>query len=204
MSPLNVPAAVATAPAAATVEPGPATPSSPATSSSSAAATLPRHGETESRPGALPRRVPRRETAPAEKAEETEDREEAEETASGTAPALQDRTERTLLPHDDTGAARPLRRRVRGATLRTTAAEAAQQAAHGPARPADAHEVRSALEEFEAAVERAHRDSGTGTPAPAPQPTPDQNYQNHQSDQSDQRHQNHQSHQNHLPEGAEQ
>ncbi|MGX5186950.1 ATP-binding protein [Streptomyces avermitilis] len=230
MSPLNVPAAVATAPAVATVEPGPATPSSPATSSSPAsgsvappssaapavdtsaverpaAATLPRRGETESQPGALPRRVPRRETAPAEKAEETEDREdreEAEKTASGTAPALQDRTERTPLPDDDTGAARPLRRRVRGATLRTTAAEAAQQAAHGPARPADAHEVRSALEEFEAAVERAHRDSGTGTPAPAPQPTPDQNHQNHQNDQNDQRHQHDQSHQNHLPEGAEQ
>ncbi|MGW7044673.1 ATP-binding protein [Streptomyces avermitilis] len=231
MSPLDVPAA-------ATVEPGPATPSSPASGSVAppssaapavgtpaverpAAATLPRRGETESQPGALPRRVPRRETAPAEKAEEREEREEAEETASDTAPAPEDRTEQTPLiprarsgaetpvphsgvaeeqaPDDDTGAARPLRRRVRGATLRTTAAETAQQAAHGPARPADAHEVRSALEEFEAAVERAHRDSGTGTPAP--HPTPDQN---HQNDQNHQSHQNDQSHQNHLPKGAEQ
>ncbi|MEU9470262.1 ATP-binding protein [Streptomyces avermitilis] len=238
MSPLSIPAAVAPAPAAAAVEPGPAAPFSPASASGSgsgsgsvvvapppstapsadtpaverpAAAALPRRGETESQPGALPRRVPRRETAPAE---ETED---AEETASDRAPALQDRTEQTPLPDDDTGAARPLRRRVRGATLRTSAAEAAQQAAHGPARPADAQEVRSALEEFEAAVERAHRDSGTGTPPPAPAPAPrrapDQNDQNHQNDQLDQidqidqldqLDQNHQNRQNHLPEGAEQ
>ncbi|MER6785442.1 ATP-binding protein [Streptomyces sp. NPDC000658] len=59
--------------------------------------------------------------------------------------------------------ARPLRRRVRGATLRTTADAAAQQAARRPARPADADAVRSALEEFEAAVARAHRDSGGDT-----------------------------------------
>ncbi|WP_329414746.1 HAMP domain-containing protein [Streptomyces sp. NBC_00704] len=66
--------------------------------------------------------------------------------------------------------ARPLRRRVRGATLRTTAEAAAQQAARSPARPADADAVRSALEEFEAAVAQAHRDSGGDTgehPAPA-------------------------------------
>lgn len=56
---------------------------------------------------------------------------------------------------------RPLRRRVRGATLRTTlGADAVSQAA--PPRPADADAVRDALDEFEAAVERAHRDSETG------------------------------------------
>ncbi|KQX63260.1 HAMP domain-containing sensor histidine kinase [Streptomyces sp. Root1310] len=55
---------------------------------------------------------------------------------------------------------RPLRRRVRGATLRTTADAAAQQAARQAARPADADAVRDALEEFEAAVARAHRDTG--------------------------------------------
>ncbi|MGW2613210.1 ATP-binding protein [Streptomyces sp. NPDC001500] len=59
--------------------------------------------------------------------------------------------------------ARPLRRRVRGATLRTTADAADRQAARRPARPADADAVRSALEEFEAAVARAHRDSGGDT-----------------------------------------
>jgi hypothetical protein len=45
--------------------------------------------------------------------------------------------------------------------LRTTGADAAQRAARQAPRPADADEVRSALEEFEAAVERAHRDSAT-------------------------------------------
>ncbi|WP_174855634.1 ATP-binding protein [Streptomyces rishiriensis] len=67
-------------------------------------------------------------------------------------------------------AARPLRRRVRGATLRTTAEAAAQQTARRAARPADADAVRSALEEFEAAVARAHRDSAGDTgehPSPA-------------------------------------
>ncbi|WP_314224330.1 ATP-binding protein [Streptomyces zaehneri] len=55
---------------------------------------------------------------------------------------------------------RPLRRRVRGATLRTTADAAAQQAARQAVRPADADAVRDSLEEFEAAVARAHRDTG--------------------------------------------
>jgi hypothetical protein len=48
--------------------------------------------------------------------------------------------------------------------LRTTDAEAVQRAAAPSAvRPADAEEVRSALDEFEAAVERAHRDSAALT-----------------------------------------
>ncbi|MFF3735953.1 ATP-binding protein [Streptomyces sp. NPDC002566] len=89
---------------------------------------------------------------------------------------------------------RPLRRRVRGATLRTTA-DAAQQAARGPARPADADAVRSALEEFEAAVERAHRDTGEH---PRPAATPDT------EDTQDTDHRNPAHRQNHLPEGAEQ
>ncbi|MFJ9020404.1 ATP-binding protein [Streptomyces sp. NPDC102259] len=55
---------------------------------------------------------------------------------------------------------RPLRRRVRGATLRTTADAAAQQAARQAVRPADADAVRDSLDEFEAAVARAHRDTG--------------------------------------------
>lgn len=55
---------------------------------------------------------------------------------------------------------RPLRRRVRGATLHTTTDIAAQQAARQPAVPADADAVRDSLDEFEAAVARAHRDTG--------------------------------------------
>ncbi|MFF8480640.1 ATP-binding protein [Streptomyces antibioticus] len=95
---------------------------------------------------------------------------------------------------------RPLRRRVRGATLRTTA-DAAQQAARQAARPADADAVRSALEEFEEAVERAHRDSVGDTgehTRPHPQPTPER----HPEPSPEPTPTEH--HQNHLPEGAEQ
>ncbi|MFF0595489.1 sensor histidine kinase [Streptomyces antibioticus] len=98
---------------------------------------------------------------------------------------------------------RPLRRRVRGATLRTTP-DAAQQAARQAARPADADAVRSALEEFEEAVERAHRDSvgDTGEHArPHPQPTPEPHPEPIPEPTPTEHHQNHQ---NHLPEGAEQ
>ncbi|KUO12774.1 sensor histidine kinase [Streptomyces sp. DSM 15324] len=82
--------------------------------------------------------------------------------------------------------ARPLRRRVRGATLRTTV-DASAAMARQAARPADADAVRSALEEFEAAVERAHRD----TDGSHDRRVPDD-------------HRNPPHHQNHLPEGAEQ
>ncbi|MFD3707799.1 ATP-binding protein [Streptomyces sp. NPDC058677] len=91
---------------------------------------------------------------------------------------------------DDGPGARPLRRRVRGATLRTTfGADPDQQTARRAApRAADADAVRDALEEFEAAVERAHRDSGNDaatTPYPATPPNPPH-------------------HHHHSPEGAEQ
>lgn len=81
---------------------------------------------------------------------------------------------------DDAQASRPLRRRVRGATLRTTVGDTTAETARPAAPPADADAVRSALEEFEAAVEQANRDSASG---PDPKTSQDQN---------------------HLPEGAEQ
>lgn len=88
--------------------------------------------------------------------------EAAEPTAPGALPRRIPRQE--TPPADDGDAtARPLRRRVRGATLRTTDAGAGRPAARQAARPADAEEVRSALDEFEAAVERAHRDSAAPT-----------------------------------------
>ncbi|MFF5188351.1 ATP-binding protein [Streptomyces sp. NPDC000345] len=96
--------------------------------------------------------------------------------------------------------ARPLRRRVRGATLRTTADAAAQAAARRAVRPADADAVRSALEEFEAAVERAHRDTGGDT---GEHPRPGDTYHPHDRRVPDD-HRNPPHHQNHLPEGAEQ
>ncbi|MGY1499456.1 ATP-binding protein [Streptomyces sp. QTS52] len=112
---------------------------------------------------------------------------------------------------------RPLRRRVRGATLRTPADAGAQQAARQAARPADADAVRDSLEEFEAAVARAHRDTGEhprptghraarhddGRPDHRPDVSPDRTEPSDPStDQitvGDTPH-----HQNHLPEGAEQ
>ncbi|MEU1403688.1 ATP-binding protein [Streptomyces sp. NPDC005728] len=121
-------------------------------------------GEKTDPAGSLPRRLPNREaTAPEE--------------------------EPQLVP---SGTARPLRRRVRGATLRTTADTA--PAVPQQTRTRDAEAERSALDEFEAAVERAQRDSDTGnharphaedTPVPPPTQTPPHD-------------------QNHLPEGAEQ
>ncbi|MEU6227189.1 ATP-binding protein [Streptomyces sp. NPDC047042] len=123
---------------------------------------------------------------------------------------------------------RPLRRRVRGATLRTTVDAAAQQAARQTARPVDADAVRDALDEFEAAVARAHRDTGEH-PRPTegplarqsdhrPDVSPDRADRTAPSDPSDRpgpitdqisvadtpHHQIHQIHQNHTPEGAEQ
>ncbi|MEV1065286.1 ATP-binding protein [Streptomyces sp. NPDC050263] len=127
---------------------------------------------------------------------------------------------------------RPLRRRVRGATLRTTVDAAAQQAARQAPRIADADAVRNSLDEFEAAVARAHRDTGehprpTYGPADGlsedptarrndrrrdhrPDDHPDRAERTEPSDSSSDlitdpitvRDTTH--HQNHLPEGAEQ
>ncbi|MFF0011855.1 ATP-binding protein [Streptomyces sp. NPDC005374] len=100
----------------------------------------------------------------------------------------------------DPSDARPLRRRVRGATLRTTVgADVVPRTA--PSRPADAEAVRDALDEFEAAVERAHRDTETGS-HPRPVFNADRaekaDMETHRT-ASDPPHD-----QNHSPEGAEQ
>ncbi|MFF3511381.1 ATP-binding protein [Streptomyces sp. NPDC002573] len=115
-------------------------------------------------------------------------------TAPGSEPALGNGTgslPRRVPRRDadpDPGTPRPLRRRVRGATLRTTA-DAAERAAWQVSRSTDAEAVRAALEEFEAAVERAHRDS------PAPARAHGTEAMHHTQDPHDE---------NHLPEGAEQ
>ncbi|WP_105971722.1 ATP-binding protein [Streptomyces geranii] len=97
---------------------------------------------------------------------------------------------------------RPLRRRVRGATLRSTAEVAAQQAARQAAvPPADADAVRNSLEEFEAAVARANRDTGQ-YPRPdnlRPDVPPDRTAPSDPITVGDTPHP-----QKHLPEGAEQ
>ncbi|MEW2493593.1 ATP-binding protein [Streptomyces nodosus] len=174
----------------------------PATGSATLAARPPAEPPTAGAPGALPRRVPRRGSTP----EGDGAAEKHHERPDGTEPGAHDRAETPglagdhdraeeapLIPRPRTGDApvtassptegvadgpRPLRRRVRGATLRTAGQD--RPSAPRTPRTADADEVRSALEEFEAAVERAHRDS---TPRSAPHDTQDQN---------------------HLPEGAEQ
>ncbi|MFD8999997.1 ATP-binding protein [Streptomyces sp. NPDC059582] len=127
------------------------------------------------RTGHLPRRVPRREPDP------THDRAPLVPSARGEAPTSDDGTAATE--------ARPLRRRVRGATLHTTV-DAAQQSARQAPRPSDAEAVRSALEEFEAAVERAHQDTASHPAPPEPAETPRAPRGAHDP--------------NHLPEGAEQ
>ncbi|MFC9881324.1 ATP-binding protein [Streptomyces libani] len=91
-----------------------------------------------SRPGELPRRLPHRT--------------DAERTASASSAS-------EPRPAD---AARPLRRRVRGATLNMTTPTADREA-QAARRPVDADAVRSELDEFEAAVRRAEQES-----APAP------------------------------------
>ncbi|WP_406441641.1 HAMP domain-containing protein [Streptomyces sp. NBC_01613] len=98
-----------------------------------------------------------------------------------TAPVTEPGASSAPPPPPADGSSRPLRRRVRGATLRTTV-DAAQQAARQAPRLADADAVRDALDEFEAAVERAHRDSAAGSRPATTEPHD----------------------QNHLPEGAEQ
>ncbi|MFM9588097.1 ATP-binding protein [Streptomyces scabiei] len=102
-----------------------------AASATATATALERRPVAPSPEGELPRRVPLRpHTA----------RTEAPDTASPPTPA------------------RPLRRRVRGATL-TVTATAAERTVPSVRQPADAEAVRAELDEFEAAVRRAEQDS---------------------------------------------
>ncbi|MCL7495124.1 HAMP domain-containing protein [Streptomyces sp. MCA2] len=64
---------------------------------------------------------------------------------------------------------RPLRRRVRGATLDMTT-PTADRGAQSVRRPVDADAVRTELDEFEAAVRRAEQESAAAPRDPAPSP----------------------------------
>ncbi|MGW4169698.1 ATP-binding protein [Streptomyces chartreusis] len=125
-----------TAPAAAAAAAAAAvTPTGPVPSPAAEVAAVPDDDGDSDGPRRLPRRVSPRESAP-------------EPAANGTPVAA---------------GARPLRRRVRGATLRTTGVDTDERPVSRQAAPTvDADEVRAALEEFEAAVERANRDSNDG------------------------------------------
>ncbi|MGW2633694.1 ATP-binding protein [Streptomyces chattanoogensis] len=92
--------------------------------------------------GELPRRLPRRT--------------DAEQTATAFTPR-------------QAPSARPLRRRVRGATLEMTTPMADREA-QAVRRPVDADAVRSELDDFEAAVRRAEQDSAAAPQDPAPSP----------------------------------
>ncbi|MDO0925161.1 HAMP domain-containing protein [Streptomyces sp. TG1A-8] len=92
---------------------------------------------------------------------------------AGQAPSVPASRGGTGAAPEGSGTGRPLRRRVRGATLRTAAGAA--RAVPQAVRPRDAEAERDELEEFEAAVERARRDSGAAAPRPLeapPAPTP--------------------------------
>ncbi|MET8942601.1 ATP-binding protein [Streptomyces sp. NPDC004542] len=155
-------------------EPGGSAKAEPPAGHGRALAASPDTARGQDHPSPLPRRVPRRETADA-------DGEEPRVPGAHTGAAASD--------DGAPDAARPLRRRVRGATLQTTAGAA--QVVPQTARTADAEAVRDALDEFEAAVERARRDSDTGD-FPRPGLT------------GGARTTHHAHHQNHHPEGAEQ
>ncbi|CAM5379399.1 sensor histidine kinase [Streptomyces canus] len=154
-------------------------------------------------PTALPRRIPHRgssATGPGTAPAVSSGTPSSPELPSGTATFIpkarggETATAEVAGNGDGGDGARPLRRRVRGATLRTTVgADTVPQAA--PPRPADAEAVRDALDEFEAAVERAHRDSETGSHA---RPVFEDDVATHQT-ASNPPHD-----QNHSPEGAEQ
>ncbi|MFD5126477.1 ATP-binding protein [Streptomyces olindensis] len=108
---------------------------------------------------ALPRRLPSRTAA----ASTTPGSTTAERTVADIA------RERTAASGEQPVAehARPLRRRVRGATLAMTTSRADRET---PAvrQPVDAEAVRSELDEFEAAVRRAEQDSAHARTEPAP------------------------------------
>ncbi|MGA5038759.1 ATP-binding protein [Streptomyces capoamus] len=141
--------------------------------------------------GPLPRRTPRTPQATGRPAEGTAsesgdlagESRPGEPVPGGTGPAAP--------PSPSPSSGRPLRRRVRGATLQATAGAA--PTVPQTVRPLDAEAVRSELEEFEQAVERARRDAGTGGSS-RPDGTADTTHP--------QPHPPH--HPNHLPEGAEQ
>lgn len=98
-------------------------------------------------PGGLPRRIPNRK--------------------GSDGPAADAATRTSTI---DSPPSRPLRRRVRGATLATTTAPA-DRGIPAVRRPVDAEAVRTELDEFEAAVRRAHQDSAATPTEPAPSPS---------------------------------
>ncbi|ANS68737.1 sensor-like histidine kinase [Streptomyces lincolnensis] len=144
----------------------------------------------------LPRRVPQR---------------DADTTDTADAPAVPQARDGGTVTAPDSGdgdgdGTRTLRRRVRGATLRTTFGADPDQPAVRRAAPSllDAEAVRTSLDEFEAAVERAHRDTETGNHR-RPTFRADEAATGHPATSRDPQTASNPPHQhNHSPEGAEQ
>ncbi|MFF7650325.1 ATP-binding protein [Streptomyces sp. NPDC007983] len=109
-------------------------------------------------PGGLPRRIPNRKGAEGASPETPAEKKRS----APQEPFAARKPSPTAEKPSAAPTSRPLRRRVRGATLdKTTPSVDRGIAAVRP--PADADAVRSELDEFEAAVRRAQRDSA-GTP----------------------------------------
>ncbi|MGW1023707.1 ATP-binding protein [Streptomyces sp. NPDC002577] len=132
--------------------------------------------------GALPRRVSARTGAEPATERTTAERLTAERTTAERATAERATVERAVAETGvETGAerttasgeppaagpSRPLRRRIRGATLAMTASPA-DRGTPAVRQPVDAEAVRSELDEFEAAVRRAEQDSAHTRTEPAP------------------------------------
>ncbi|GAA1278420.1 ATP-binding protein [Streptomyces javensis] len=129
---------------------------------SGSSATAPeRHPAAPVTESGLPRRVPATSRTHAESAGTAKETQAANEPNAGKATANEPNAAPATAP-----GSRPLRRRVRGATLDKTTSPA-DRAIPATRRPADADAVRSELDEFEAAVRRAERDSAAATPAEA-------------------------------------
>ena len=147
-------------------------------------------------PGGLPRRIPHRkgadspETTAAETPTPAEQPRSATRTPSATRtlsvtqtpsatrkpsaapePSPAPKSSSTAEKPSAASASRPLRRRVRGATLDKTTPPADRGTGEVRA-PVDADAVRSELDEFEAAVRRAQQDSATDSATTPTEPTP--------------------------------
>ncbi|WP_445516647.1 ATP-binding protein [Streptomyces sp. NEAU-174] len=132
-------------------------------SSGSSAGALERRPAAPVTESGLPRRVPATSRTDAESAGTAKETRAANEPNAGRERSAAN--EPNVAPAAAPGS-RPLRRRVRGATLDKTTSPA-DRAIPATRRPADADAVRSELDEFEAAVRRAERDSAAATPAEA-------------------------------------
>lgn len=127
------------------------------------AALPPADADDHRRPGAapLPQRVPQRQhlsAAPPAGAAQPG----AAQPAASQPAAAESAAQHSAGEPEDNGS-RPLHRRVRGATLHATLGETRGRGAREAPRIVDAEAVRSELDEFEAAVARAHRDSADAT-----------------------------------------